>query len=228
MSTFTKFEDSLKNYYTFNIKYKNQSWMMKVLSIILFFNKGFMTEYITTIGNTIYFPNAECIAQNESAFMGVLAHEIVHVTQKEKYGMALYSLLYLFPQCLAIFAGLAILAIWYLQFLWCLLFLLFLAPLPAPWRKKFEVGGYTMTLYVSNLRMKRLKFPDAAILSELSVQALRISHMNFKGPGYWFMWPFGVDDELGKKVDDIRSGVISDTDEVYGRVERSYLNAVSG
>ena len=85
-----------------------------------------------------------------------------------------------------------------------------------------------MTLYVTNLRMKHLGYPDSVILDELSIQAVRMSQRNFKGPGYWFMWPFGVDEEFAKKVDDIRSGVISDTDEVFGRVERSYLNAVSG
>ena len=39
-----------------SIKYKDNSWFMKVLSKILFFNKKFMTRFTTTIGKTVYFP----------------------------------------------------------------------------------------------------------------------------------------------------------------------------
>ena len=226
MSRFEEFENNIKRNYVFDIKYKDESNFMKLLGTILFFNKGFMTHYITTIGNTVYFPNRDFIKNYDDGAIRVLAHEIVHVSQKEKYGMILYSLMYLFPQCLALFALLAFLAFIWLPFLWCLLFLVFLAPIPAPWRKKFELGGYTMSLYMLDLRLRELNYPDDRILEELSVYAMKINAQNFKGPGYWFMWPFGVHDELVKEVNNIRSGVISDTDEIYGRMKRSYLNTV--
>lgn len=226
MSKFAEFENNLKRYYVFNIKYKNTSKFMKLLGFILFFNKEFMTHYITTIGNTVYFPDENFIKENNDGAARVLAHEIVHVAQKEKYGMIPYTLMYLFPQCLALFAFLAILAFVWLPFLWCLLFLIFLAPIPAPWRKKFELEGYTMSLYMLDLRLRELRYPDEMILKEMSVYAVKINVRNFKGPGYWYMWPFGVQDDFGKKIEDIRSGVISDTSEIYGRMKRAYLNTV--
>lgn len=224
---FDSFVQNLKRYYVFDIKYKNTSKFMSVLGKVLFFNKDFMSRYITTIGNTVYFPSKEQIEKHEPSSMATLAHELVHVSQKEKYGMFLFSSLYLFPQCLAILSVLAILAIWWLPFLWCLLFLLFLAPIPAPWRKKFELEGYTMTLFMHNLRLKQYGYPEDDTLKELTLYATRIDISQFRGSGYWYMWPFGVDKNFVNKIDDIQSGVISDTDEIYGRIERSYLEAVS-
>ena len=37
---------------------KSESKLMKAVAAILFFNKGFLTDYITTIGTTIYWPKA--------------------------------------------------------------------------------------------------------------------------------------------------------------------------
>jgi hypothetical protein len=228
MSKFAKFEQNLKRYYVFNIKYKNESWFMKFLAIFVrVFNKNFMTSYVSTIGNTIYFPSKKYIEKNEYAAMAVLAHEIVHVQQSEKYGSLLMGLAYLFPQCLALLSIGAVFAFLWLPMLWCLLFLLFLAPLPAPWRKKFELEGYTMSLFMTDLIMNQLGYTDQSIMTEMSVQAVRINKNQFKGSGYWFMWPFGVEDELVKKIEDIRKGVIEDTSEAYARVRRAYANAVS-
>ena len=227
MSKFEAFAEDLGRNYVIRVGYKDKSWLMKFLGLLMFFNRGFMTHYITTIGNTVYFPNEDFIKKNELGAITVLAHEVVHIAQKEKRGFALFAFEYLFPQCLTIFALLTLLAFVWLPFLWCLLFLLFLAPIPAPWRKKFEVEGYTMTLYMSDLIMRQIGHDDDYILKELSLSAVRIDRLNFRGSGYWYMWPWGVDEEFAKKIEDIRSGVISDTDEVYGRVRRSYLNAVS-
>lgn len=225
---FEQFQQNLKRYYVFNIRYKNESWFMKFLAIFVsIFNKKFMTNYVTTIGNTIYFPNREHVDKNEFGAVAVLAHEIVHVQQSEKYGRIPFSLAYLFPQCLALFALGAVFAVFWLPMLWCLLFLLFLAPLPAPWRKKFELEGYTMTLFMTNLMMKGFGHTEDAILTEMSSQAVRINRNQFKGSMYWFMWPFGVQDKLVKKIEDIRKGVISDTSATYARVSRAYEKAVS-
>lgn len=228
MRTFQQFEKNLKRYYVFDVKYKDQSWFMKFLNFFVqIFNKDFMTMYISTIGNTIYFPSEEYIKEHEDEAMLVLAHEIVHVAQGEKYGGFLFSLMYLFPQCLAALSLLAILAVFWTPFLFCLLFLLFLAPIPAPWRTKFEVEGYTMSLFMAYVMMRHLGFMPSTIEKELAVQAIRMDLKNFQSASYWFMWPFGLEKEFGKKIKDSRKGVISDTDEVYGRVRRAYLNAVT-
>ncbi len=223
MSNFSTFKDNIERYYVFDIKYKDESIFMKLLGKLLFFNKNFMTHYITTIGNTVYFPDRDFIKDYDDAAIRVLAHEMVHVAQKERYGAFLYSLAYLFPQSLVIFSLLAILAVIWLPFLWFLLFLVFLAPIPAPWRKKFELEGYTMSLFMLDLRFRKLGYPDHKALEELSVYAAKINIQNFEGSGYWFMWPFGVHKELVDRINEIREGVISDTDEIYGRMKRSYF-----
>lgn len=224
---FEAFVNELKRNYVFDIKFKDESTFMYLLSKILFFNKGFMTKFITTIGSTIYFPSREYIKMNEFGAVNVLAHEVVHVAQAEKYGKVPFSLMYLFPQCLALLSLLAFLAIWYLPFLWCLLFLVFLAPIPAPWRKKFELEGYTMSLFMSYLQLKKAGWDDEKIKAELALYALRYDKSMFRGSGYWFMWPFGVMNKFEKKIEDICNGVISGTDETYGRMKRLYVNAVT-
>lgn len=228
MSTFDKFKKSLERYYVFKIRYKNESSFMKILSVIVWlFNRKFMTNYITTIGNTIYFPSKKFVEDNDAAAMNVLAHEIVHIEQAEKYGRIPFSFLYLFPQVLALFSAFAILAIFWLPMLWFLAFLVFIAPMPAPWRAKFEFEGYTMTLFVHDLFMRNCGYPKEVVLKELSLIAVRIDQKQFKGSAYWFMWPFGLMKYFEKKIDDIRSGVIVGTSKTYDRISRSYLNAVS-
>lgn len=228
MSAFDQFIKELERNYSFNIRYKNESFLMKFLAMFVWvFNRKFMTKYITTIGNTIYFPSREYVEKDQNAAMIVLAHEIVHIEQSEKYGGVLFSLMYLFPQSMALISLGAIFAVFWLPMLWCLAFLVFLAPLPAPWRAKFEFEGYTMTLFAQNLVLRHYKYPSDSILTELSVMAIRIDQQQFKGSNYWFMWPFGLDNNFAKKIDDIRNGVIVDTSKTYGRVARAYLSAVS-
>lgn len=227
MTKFDKFQQELKRFYVFDVRYKNQSWFMKLLATILFFNKDFMTGYITTIGSTIYFPDETWVEENEHAAMKVLAHEIVHVDQAERYGKFLFSVLYLFPQCLAALSLLAILAVFWLPFLWCLLFLVFLAPIPAPWRAKFEFEAYTMTLFMTNTQMKLGGFLEDKIEAELAIESVWIEKKQFNGSGYWFMWPFSLKKDFGKKIEDIRKGVIVDTSKMYDRIKRAYLNVVS-
>lgn len=225
---FNEFVKNLQRYYVFYVKFKDQSWFMKFLNFFMqIFNKNFMTGYITTIGNTVYFPSEEFIKENEEMAMMVLAHEIVHVSQFENRGGFLFSVMYLFPQCLAALALCAIFAVFWLPMLWFLVFLVFLAPIPAPWRTRFEVEGYTMSLFMTALVLKCMGFTPERIKEELVKQASWIDSKNFKSSNYWFMWPFGLDNVFEKKINDIGSGVISDTDEVYGRVSRSYLNAVT-
>jgi len=220
-SAFSAFEQSMHSKYAFTIKYKNKSLFMKLLGLLLFFNKGFMTRYITTIGSTIYFPSEEFVKSKDQSAISVLAHELIHIQQAKAYGTILFSLLYLFPQCLALLAFLAPISLWFLLFLLCL------APLPAPWRMKFEVGGYTMSLYMLNTQLKFFQNPQDKIYEILHSEADRISRNYFVGPAYWFMWPFGVSAKLRNNIEDIRDGVIGGKDEIYGCVRQSYLNAVS-
>src|SRR5208283_2209132 len=84
------------------VKYKDQSTFMKILGKILFFNPSFMTSYITTIGDTIYFTTESYTTQDSLDASIVLMHELVHMTDEKTYSKPLFAISYLFPQILAL------------------------------------------------------------------------------------------------------------------------------
>jgi len=84
----------------FRVVKKSESFLMKAINafllVITFWQmKAFMTRFITTVGTTVYVPD-DWNEQTEIDRMIVLRHERVHMRQKQKYGMFLFSLLYLF------------------------------------------------------------------------------------------------------------------------------------
>ena len=123
---------------SFKVVCKDQSKFMLFLSKILFFNKKFMSHYVTTVGNTIYIPDSSFFDDDESAF-STIAHEYVHMCDHKKYGM-LFNVGYLFPQILSL---LSLLSFYDIKWLFCLLFLL---PLPSIGRTYFEYRGYSMSM----------------------------------------------------------------------------------
>lgn len=106
----------------FKLAYKDQSAFMKVLGFFMTaFNPGFMTDYTTTIGNTVYFPTQSFYEIQTRASFTVLAHEMVHMVDGQKNG-PLFKLSYLFPQILgpiaiAVYIALARLHSWPLAIL---------------------------------------------------------------------------------------------------------------
>jgi len=160
---------------SFDIKFKDKSLFMKCLGKLLFFNKGFMNDYITTIGTKVYWPSKEKFDQYPLGSFLTLAHEYVHIMDY-KENPSKFILGYLFPQVLAIFSLFSVLAFispWFLLFL---LFLLTLSPLPAPFRKKAELRGYGMSLKVRN-------WLGWNINEDLYVD-------KFTSSAYYYMWPF--------------------------------------
>ena len=127
-----------KEFPDFKVVCKNQSKFMLFLSKVLFFNKKFMSHYVTTIGNTIFVPDPSFFDDDDSAF-SVIAHEYVHMCDHKKYGL-LFNFGYLFPQILSL---LSLLSFYDKKWLFCLLFLL---PLPSIGRTYFEYRGYSMSM----------------------------------------------------------------------------------
>lgn len=115
--------DISKEFPDFRIRRKADSTLMRWIHWFLLIvsfgkNKSFLTDFVTTIGTTVYVPDswedkipiAQCM---------ILRHELVHMRQAKKYGMFLFSFLYLF---------------------W---------PIPvfrATWRTKFEKEAYEETI----------------------------------------------------------------------------------
>ena len=191
LATLKRFEQHLQAAYPdFRVDFKDQSWSQKVIGFLMTFNPGYMTDFITTIGSTVYFPTRAFYEVDPASSLATLAHESVHIYDSKR--TLWFKLSYLFPQILAVipvllfvaFTGLnswvlAILLVGYvtacasykisklvfgmvlgaslMAFLslgcyytgWHMLILLglaMLAPWPAPWRVKWELRGYGMTM----------------------------------------------------------------------------------
>ena len=212
----------------FEVRFKDKSLLMKTLGVVLSpFNPYFMTEFITTLGSTVYFPSQAMYEQDPDGSLRVLMHELVHAWDRKKH--SLFGLTYLFPQILAlpllllfgvlawpyswilaiplvgyglaailvrvhkalswvalVVAVLAALSLALALTGWsCValfLALVSLAPWPAPWRVRWELRGYTMSV-VSTYWMTGCYSRDyrAHIVQQ------------FVGPTYYYMsWDQGT------------------------------------
>lgn len=163
------------------IKFKDQSWFMKTLGKIMFFNPGFMTTYTTTIGDTVYFPNINYIKLHSVSSSVVLLHELVHMYDQKKVSKPLFAISYLFPQILSpICLFLLFLITWKIV---VPLSLLFLLPIPAVFRMYWEKRAYISSLYTIELLSKRLKFDPHLDVHEKGFIE------QFKNSFYYYMWP---------------------------------------
>lgn len=165
----------------FRIEFKEDSKLMHFLSLLLFFNRGFMDKYITTLGSTIYFPTRAGFLAQQYSYVEVLAHELVHMKESSHRGRLQYSVSYLFPQILALLSLLTCLAPLNPWFLLCLCFLVFLAPIPSVSRCNIELNGYTMSLAVVFWRTGVITDAD-----------LDWTASQFTGPAYYWMYPWAV------------------------------------
>ena len=163
---------------SFKIEYKDESSFMKRLGKALFFNKGFMTNYTTTIGTTVYFPKRKDVEANPGSYFYTLAHEYVHAWDAHN-APVIFPTIYLLPQLLALLSLGAFLAFINPWFLLCLFALLFLAPIPSPGRGWAELRGYGMSCKVR-------KWQHGSVREDYLDSRIEA----FTGPGYYFMWPF--------------------------------------
>jgi len=149
---------------------------------IKLFNKEIDTRYITVINGECWFPSSyfsedgKKFINDSTGVLSVLAHESVHELDRKRLGTIPFTALYLFPQILAVFSLLSILAVWNLNWLWCLLFLLCLTPLPAPGRVYLETRGYKMNMSFARIRGLNLDDYASAIITQ-----------QFTSPAYYFM-----------------------------------------
>jgi hypothetical protein len=236
---FNKFAAILaQNLQGFGVKFKDESTLMKIIGWLLFFNKAFMTRFVTTIGKTVYWPNKEKFEERKDVgILVTLAHEYQHVKDAQKITSFLFSILYLFPQILALpgvlltIAGLVwipLMAFGVISWSWWLLpfllTLIFIAPIPAPWRKHYELKGYIMSLFMANEYYKEREFSDELRLDLLKSQ-IEMKNEQFVGPGYYFMWPFGVEKDLEKAIGEIMSGEILKRDAIYPEMAKAFKDS---
>jgi len=158
------------NIFRSEIRSKKESKVMKLVGKLMFFNKRFMTAYVTTWYPHIYVPKLPWKYKNDLPAIATLAHEWVHLHDRKRLGW-IFNLLYASPQCFAPLALLAYFNLWFLLFLLCLL------PLPSPGRAWAEIRGYRMTI---------------AVYYWLSGQKVDLKWITeqFVSSSYYFMWPF--------------------------------------
>lgn len=134
----------------FSNRWKLTIWWNLLVAVVLWpFNRRYLTGYITT-----NYPHVDWPQQSPGAATAdwkVLAHEYVHLYDRKRLGVW-FSVAYLFPQVLAPLALLSFLAFVSPWFLLNLLWLVALAPWPAPWREWAELRGYTMSMAVDYWR----------------------------------------------------------------------------
>lgn len=172
---------------SFELRSKKESNLMRLLSAVLFFNKEFMTNYVTTLYPRVYVPEIPWKKPLTSQ-INVLAHEYVHLKDRKKLGW-LFNILYLSPQ---LFALLALGAFWNI---WWLAALLFLLPLPSPGRAWLEFRAYKMTVVLHwHLTGDRI--------SPYWLQS------QFTGSGYYWMFPFkkSMERRILNVIEDVESG----------------------
>lgn len=155
--------------------------------VVGLFNKRVDTNYITVINGQCWFPadffdesgNMTELTAEPWRVIQTLSHETMHEYDRKRLGTVPFTLLYLFPQVLGALGFLSLLAFWNLSWLWCLLFFLFLAPLPAPGRAYIEVRGYKVNM----MYHLSLGWPPEPTADHYAKK-------HFVGPAYYFMMPF--------------------------------------
>lgn len=198
---------------SFEVRFKDESPFMKALGKVLFFTKGFMTDFTTTIGAKVYFPNRQQYLANPGNSFRILAHEFVHVLDFVLNPVA-FVCGYLFPQNLALLSLFASFAFLSPHFLLCLLFLLCLAPIPSVPRKNSEMRGSGMSLKVLQWRGESARNLEWWVAHNAD---------NFVNSNYWYMYPFrdSVERELANWLADDRC--LTDRNAAYAEVRSIML-----
>lgn len=163
------------------IKYKNTSWFMNILGKMVFFNKYFMTTYITTIGSNIYVPNANYFKLHPVSGPIVFMHELVHLYDQKRMGKLWFYLSYFIPQLLIIPSLLLFLISWKIALILTILFLL---PTPSYFRMNLEKRAYLSSIYTLYKLSQTLNFDP-----HLDTQNADFVQHFTNGTYYW-MWPF--------------------------------------
>lgn len=194
------------------IKYKDQSWIMRLLGRFLFFNHDFMKLYSTTVGETIYFPNERFIKSHPVSASVVLLHELVHLHDQRRIGKPLFVLSYVFPQIIVPICLLLCFCIsWKIMLP---LSLVFCVPIPAVFRMYWEKRAYLSSLYMMQLLANRLHFNPHLKLQE------RVFLRYFTGPSYYFMWPFhNINKQFDQAVENSSNSKRPFQDSVFDMLE---------
>lgn len=175
----------LKNFPDAKIKYKDESFFMKILGALMFFCPSFMTKFITVLGTTIWLPTRGWIEEYPKRAIFVFAHEFVHMWDhdiaKKLNRFDTFTIGYASLQVwglLVLFTFLGFVIPWFfLSFISIIL----LVPWPSPWRADIEGNGYAMTMYI------RYLIDDPEYNANEGADLLAGKHFASK-QYYWMCW----------------------------------------
>jgi len=167
----------------FEVRYKPDWWHQRLTTKIMFW-ADYMA-FTTTFTPKVYFSSREYVQRHWP--WQTMEHEWVHLKDNNTfYGLMpwmpkfvnrfLCAVGYIFPQVLAVGALGAFGAFAFPPMLFCLGFLLFLLPLPAPLRTWTEFRGYRRSLELMSERSRE--------------DGLERAVHHFSSSSYYFMWPF--------------------------------------
>ena len=206
-----------------NIKFKDESWFMKLLGKLAFFNKNFMTTFTTVIGKNIYLPTRDGLENSEDLGpLVIVAHEYRHMCDFGSWFKSFFvRVAYFSPQILSplMFLFLLLPVVWAVSVpLSLILFLAWLTPIPSPGRKYFEFKGYTTSLFALNEIYKENKWSETERRYLLEDQ---VAFMNeqFTSSAYYYMWPWGVKKGLQSVIEKVISESLEKEDSFYAEMK---------
>lgn len=158
---------------------KDKTWWMRVLSWFFVksrINPAFETYY-TTIGNKIHAP-VGYDSFDDKGITAIIMHEVLHIKDAKTFSRFLFSISYLLPQILALLT----IPVMFMFGWWGLLFLAFLAPIPAYFRYIWELRAFRIQILLSR---KVFNY------SEEEMQGVRdFIKTNLSESYYYFAMPF--------------------------------------
>lgn len=154
----------------YRAEYKKYSRFQRFIGKIAFFTN--YMKMFTTIYPKVWMPDIPVSRQKNPK---ILQHEGIHLLDQQTFfgimpkmpaiiNSLLFYIVYFMPQIFAILAVLAVFNLWWL------LSLLFLFPLPAPFRMIAEMRAYRRNIELGS---------DKSLIEK-----------SFTGSSYYFMWPF--------------------------------------
>lgn len=181
----------------FRLGWKDKAKSQRTIGALLFCNRRYMTDYVSTFYPVVYWPTEKGYRENPWGSFKILAHEYVHLSDAKRHG-GWFSFSYIMPHWLVLLSLFSFLSIWMSNWwLMSLVATVFALPWPALWRMRWELRGYTMTLAVNAWKH-----------GGVTPETLDWIVKEFTSGSYYFMWPFknGMRKRLERKVRAIHNG----------------------
>lgn len=144
---------------------KHESRLMRVLNVLKFWDKDFMTDEVTTVGSTIYVPESLFERSDKRSVLKVIAFETVGIAHRKNL-KALWWLFYGYPQVFSLLALAPLVGapMWYLAFLLCLL------PTPSPFRYALLLDQYKVWMIFEEYAYTPNKVISIAVRGKIAAE----------------------------------------------------------